>query len=209
MVNAIREMATVPVLSHGKGLCAVYVDKAADLAMAENVAFNAKVQRPGVCNAMETLLVHKDVAKDFLPRIAKKYAAAGVEVRADAAAKKLAPSAKPAREQDWDTEFLGLTVAVKVVPSLDDAIGHINLHGSHHSDSIVTRDGAAADRFLREVDSAAVLHNASTRLHDGGVFGLGAEMGISTQKLHARGTMGLKELTTTKYVVRGQGHIRE
>lgn len=209
MVRSIREMATVPVLSHGRGLCAVYVDKAADLDMAENIAFNAKVQRPGVCNAMETLLVHQDAAKEFIPRIVRRYLEANVDVRADEAARKLAPGAKKASDKDWDTEFHDLIAAVKVVPSLEDAVAHINRHGSHHSDAIVTGDAAAAEKFLKEVDSAAVLHNASTRLHDGSVFGLGAEMGISTQKLHARGTMGLKELTTTKYVVRGTGQVRE
>jgi glutamate-5-semialdehyde dehydrogenase len=209
MVRAIREMATVPVLSHGRGLCAVYVDKAADLAMAEGIAFNAKVQRPGVCNAMETLLVHKDVAEAFVPRIAARYRQAKVELRADDRTRAWVPSAKRASAADWDTEFHDLVAAVKVVDSLEDAVAHINLHGSHHSDAIVTNDAAAAEAFLRQVDSAAVLHNASTRLHDGGVFGLGAEMGISTQKLHARGTMGLKELTTTKYVVRGSGQVRE
>lgn len=209
MVRAIREMATVPVLSHGRGLCAVYVDKAADVQMAENIAFNAKVQRPGVCNAMETLLVHRDVAAGFVPRIVRRYLDAKVDVRADEESRRLAPAAKKASPLDWDTEFHDLIVAVKVVGSLEEAVVHINRHGSHHSDAIVTADAAAADRFLKEVDSAAVLHNASTRLHDGGVFGLGAEMGISTQKLHARGTMGLKELTTTKYMVRGTGQVRE
>jgi glutamate-5-semialdehyde dehydrogenase len=210
MVQAIRDMATVPVLSHGKGLCAVYVDKNADLDMAERIAFNAKVHRPGVCNAMETLLVHRDAASAFLPRIVKKYADAHVEVKGDPEARRLGGgNVKPAEDQDWDTEFLGLTAAVRVVDSLDEAIAHINRHGSHHSDSIVTNDSEAARRFLQEVDSAAVFHNASTRLHDGSVFGLGAEMGISTQKLHARGTMGLRELTTTKYMVHGTGQVRE
>ncbi|HRY28910.1 MAG TPA: glutamate-5-semialdehyde dehydrogenase [Elusimicrobiota bacterium] len=210
MVQAIRDMATVPVLSHGKGLCAVYVDKAADLDMAARIAFNAKVQRPGVCNAMETLLVHRDVAGRFLPGMVGKYAAAGVEVHGDDETKRLGgKTVKAARSEDWDTEFLNLTVAVKVVASLEEAVAHINMHGSHHSDSIVTDDAGAAEKFLSQVDSAAVFHNASTRLHDGSVFGLGAEMGISTQKLHARGTMGLRELTTTKYVVRGSGQVRE
>ncbi|HOW27129.1 MAG TPA: glutamate-5-semialdehyde dehydrogenase [Elusimicrobiota bacterium] len=210
MVRAIRQMATVPVLSHGKGLCSVYVDKTVDVEMAVRIAFNSKVQRPGVCNAMETLLVHKDIAAAFLPRIAERYKAAQVEVRGDEETRRLIGSwVKPATDDDWDTEFLGLIAAVKVVRDAAEAIHHINRHGSHHSDSIVTDDSAAADLFLREVDSAAVFHNASTRLHDGSVFGLGAEMGISTQKLHARGTMGVRELTTTKYVVRGRGHIRE
>jgi len=210
MVQAIRDMATVPVLSHGKGLCAVYVDKGANLDMAEKIAVNAKTHRPGVCNAMETLLVHKDVADAFLPRILAKYRDAKVDVHGDNSARRLGGAwVKPATDKDWDTEFLDLTAAVRVVQGLDEAIAHINRHGSHHSDSIVTEDAQAANRFLREVDSAAVFHNASTRLHDGSVFGLGAEMGISTQKLHARGTMGLRELTTTKYVVQGRGQIRE
>lgn len=209
MVRAIREAATVPVLSHGQGICAVYVDKAADLKMAEDIAFNAKVHRPGVCNAMETLLVHEAVAERFLPGMVRRYREAGVEVRGDEEVRRLAGAeVRPASEEDWDTEFLSLVCAVAVIPSLDAAIQHINTHGSHHSDAIVTSDADAAGRFQREVDSAAVFHNASTRLHDGGVFGFGAEMGISTQKLHARGTMGLRELTTTKYVVTGQGHIR-
>jgi glutamate-5-semialdehyde dehydrogenase len=185
------------------------VDKAADLGMAENIAFNAKVQRPGVCNAMETLLIHKEVAPEFVPRIVRRYLEAGTEVRGDDTVRGLAGEVKRASDKDWDTEFHDLIVAVKVVESLEDAVAHINRHGSHHSDTIVTGDAAAADRFLKAVDSAAVMHNASTRLHDGGIFGLGAEMGISTQKLHARGAMGLKELTTTKYVVRGTGQIRE
>jgi glutamate-5-semialdehyde dehydrogenase len=178
--------------------------------MAERIAFNAKVQRPGVCNAMETLLVHREAAARFLPRMVKKYLEAGVEVRGDAEARRLGgASVKAASPEDWDTEFLDLIVAVRVVDSLEGAIAHIGAHGSGHSDGIVTNDAAAAEKFVREVDSAAVFHNASTRLHDGSVFGFGAEMGISTQKLHARGTMGLKELTTTKYVVRGTGQVRE
>ncbi|HNI56858.1 MAG TPA: glutamate-5-semialdehyde dehydrogenase [Elusimicrobiota bacterium] len=210
MVTAIREMATVPVLSHGKGLCALYVDKAADLAMAERLAVNAKTQRPGVCNAMETLLVHRDVAERFLPGLVRRYAEAGVAVHGDPDTRRWGGAGvTAATPADYDTEFLGMEAAVKVVDSLDEAIQHINAHGSHHSDAIVTADEAAARRFLTEVDSAAVLHNASTRLHDGSVFGLGSEMGISTQKMHARGTMGVPELTTTKYVVRGSGQIRE
>jgi glutamate-5-semialdehyde dehydrogenase len=185
------------------------VDKEADLDMAETIAFNAKVQRPGVCNAMETLLIHKDVAAEFVPRIVKRYREAKVEVRGDATVRRLASGVRAAVDKDWDTEFLELTAAVKVVEDLEEAILHINLHGSRHTDSVVTRSAAVAEKFLMEVDSSAVMHNASTRLHDGGIFGLGAEMGISTQKLHARGTMGLKELTTTKYIVRGSGQVRE
>jgi len=209
MINHVMKYSTVPVLGHGKGVCHVYVDDKADMAMAEKIAFNAKVQRPGVCNAMETLLVHKNAAAAFLPRIAEAYAAAKVEIRGDDQTRAFVPSALPATEEDWRTEYLDLVVSVRVVDSLTQAIDHINRYGSGHSDAIVTEDKAHAERFLKAVDSAAVLHNASTRLHDGGVFGLGAEIGISTRKLHARGTMGARELTTTKYIVRGTGQIRE
>ncbi len=209
MINHVMKNATVPVLGHGKGVCHVYVDDKADVGMAEKIAFNAKVQRPGVCNAMETLLVHKNVAAAFLPKIGQDYGAAKVEIRGDEATRSLIPTALPATEEDWRTEYLDLVVSVRVVDSLDQAIEHINRYGSGHSDTIVTEDKIHAERFLKAVDSAAVFHNASTRLHDGGVFGLGAEIGISTRKLHARGTMGARELTTTKYVVRGAGQIRE
>ena len=201
--------ATVPVLGHGKGVCHVYVDEKTDLAMAEKIAFNAKVQRPGVCNAMETLLVHKHVAPVFLSKIAPLYEAAKVEIRGDELTRRIVPSAMPATEEDWRTEYLDLIVSIRVVESLEEAIEHINRYGSGHSDTIVTDDAEHAQRFLNEVDSAAVFHNASTRLHDGGVFGLGAEIGISTRKFHARGTMGARELTTTKYVVHGSGQIRD
>ncbi len=209
MINHVMSHATVPVLGHGKGVCHVYVDEKADLAMAEKIAFNAKVQRPGVCNAMETLLVHKNAAERFLPKIAQAFEAAKVELRGDETACRLIPSALPATEEDWRTEYLDLTLSIRVVDSLEKAIEHINRYGSGHTDTIVTQDDASAQRFLAAVDSAAVFHNASTRLHDGGVFGLGAEIGISTRKLHARGTMGARELTTTKYVVHGTGQIRE
>jgi glutamate-5-semialdehyde dehydrogenase len=209
MILSIMKNATVPVLGHGKGVCHVYVDDKADLAMAEKIAVNAKVQRPGVCNAMETLLVHESVAKNFLPKIAAAFAKAGVEMRGEEATRMIVPAAKPATEDDWFAEYLDLIVAIRVVPSVTAAVQHINRYGSGHSDAIVTQDQAHAEEFLKTVDSAAVLHNASTRLHDGSVFGLGAEIGISTRKLHARGTMGARELTTTKYVVRGTGQIRE
>lgn len=209
MINHIMKNATVPVLGHGKGLCHVYVDEKADLAMAEKIAFNAKVQRPGVCNAMETLLVHKSVAGTFLPKMGKAYAEANVEMRGDEATRVVVPAAMPATEADWQTEHHDLIVSIRVVDSFEAAIDHINRYGSGHSDAIVTQDETRAKQFLQSVDSAAVLHNASTRLHDGGVFGLGAEIGISTRKLHARGTMGAQELTTTKYVVHGSGQIRE
>jgi glutamate-5-semialdehyde dehydrogenase len=209
MINHVMKNSTVPVLGHGKGVCHVYVDDKANLAMAEKIAFNAKVQRPGVCNAMETLLVHKSVAAEFLPKIARAYDAAKVEIRGDAAVRHEVPSALPATEEDWRTEYLDLIVSIRVVDSLDQAIEHVNRYGSGHSDAIVTEDAAHAERFLSEVDSAAVFHNVSTRLHDGSIFGLGAEIGISTRKLHARGTMGARELTTTKYVVHGTGQVRE
>jgi glutamate-5-semialdehyde dehydrogenase len=209
MINHIMKNATVPVLGHGKGVCHVYVDDKADLEMAEKIAINAKVQRPGVCNAMETLLVHKDVAASFLPRIGKAYGAAKVAIHGDDQARAHISSAQPATEDDWRAEYLDLVVAIRVVSSVDQAIDHINRYGSGHTDSIITADAQHAEQFLKRVDSAAVMHNASTRMHDGGVFGLGAEIGISTRKLHARGTMGARELTTTKYVVRGSGQIRE
>jgi glutamate-5-semialdehyde dehydrogenase len=209
MIHYIRENATVPVLAHGRGLVHVYVDKAADTAMAEKISVNAKCHRPGVCNAMETLLVHKDIAATFLPVIGKAYLGQGVEIRADEATRQYIPEAVPATEEDWSTEYLAKIVSIKTVDSLDEAITHINKYGSGHSEAIITGDKEAAEKFLRDVDSAAVFHNASTRLHDGGAFGLGAEIGISTQKLHARGTMGIKELTTTKYVVHGNGEIRQ
>ena len=209
MVLDIREKATVPVLGHGKGVCHVYVDEKADLKMAEQIAFNAKVQRPGVCNAMETLLVHKAVAKQFLPAIGKRYDEAGVILKGDDASRKILPGLKKATEEDWSEEYLDLILSIKVVDSVDEAVRHINRYGSGHTDAIVTGDDGAAERFLKGVDSAAVFRNASTRMHDGGVFGLGAEIGISTQKLHARGSMGARELTTTKFVGEGSGQIRK
>jgi glutamate-5-semialdehyde dehydrogenase len=210
MVTAIREMATVPVLSHGKGLCSVYVDQDADLGMAERVALNSKIQRPGVCNAMETLLVHRGVAERFIPLLVRRLAENRVTVHGDAETQHWGGAAvTPAQPADFDTEFLGLELALKVVGSVEEAITHVNTHGSHHSDAIVTANEDTARKFLRGVDSAAVFLNASTRLHDGGALGLGSEMGISTQKLHARGTMGVRELTTTKYVILGTGQVRE
>jgi glutamate-5-semialdehyde dehydrogenase len=210
MVTAIREMATVPVLSHGKGLCSVYVDQEADLGMAERVALNSKIQRPGVCNAMETLLVHRGVADRFIPLLVRRLVENRVTVHGDAETQHWGGAVvTPAQPEDFDTEFLGLELAMKVVGSVEEAIAHVNTHGSHHSDAIVTANEDTARKFLRGVDSAAVFLNASTRLHDGGALGLGSEMGISTQKLHARGTMGVRELTTTKYVIRGTGQVRE
>lgn len=177
--------------------------------MAKRIAFNAKCQRPGVCNAMETLLVHKDIAGKFLPVLCSEYSKAGVEVRGCPLTKKIVPEVVEAADDDWSTEYLDMILSIKVVNSLDEAINHINKYGSGHSEAIVTKNADTAARFLKEVDAAAVFHNASTRLHDGGVFGLGAEIGISTSKLHARGTMGAKELTTTKYIVFGNGEIRQ
>jgi len=198
----------VPVLPHFDGNCHTYVDRAADLRMAEEICFNAKCSRPSVCNAMETMLVHAAVADKFLPAMAARFAAAGVELRADERALGLIASAKAATEADWDTEYLDLILAIKVVESLDEAIEFIGRHGSGLADAIVTADPGAAARFEREVDSATVYVNASTRFTDGFEFGFGAETGISTNRLHARGPMGLRELTTYKYVVRGSGQVR-
>ncbi|OVE76336.1 glutamate-5-semialdehyde dehydrogenase [bacterium F11] len=209
MIRAVSAQATVPVMGHGKGVCHVYLDKAADIKKAVNIAFNAKVQRPGVCNAMESLLIHEHVMFDVLPKLTEKYIKAGVEIRGDDRVVGLISKAKAVSPLDWDTEYLDKIVSVKVVDDLEEAIDHIHQHGSGHTDSIVTEDKKAADRFLKAVDSSCVMLNASTRLHDGGIFGFGSEIGISTNKLHARGTMGLRELTTTKYVVEGTGQIRE
>jgi glutamate-5-semialdehyde dehydrogenase len=208
LIRAVTESARVPVIKHYKGVCHVYVDAAADLDMALEILENAKCQRPGVCNAAEKALVHRAIAGDFLPRMAGRLRARGVELRGDAEACALVPDMRPASDADWNEEYLDLILAVKVVAGLDEAIAHIHRHGSRHSDAIVTEDAATGARFLREVDSAAVYLNASTRFTDGGEFGMGAEIGISTDKLHARGPMGLEELTTYKYVVRGAGQIR-
>jgi glutamate-5-semialdehyde dehydrogenase len=208
-VRLVAERATVPVLKHDKGLCHVYVDDDAELDMAVAVVLNAKAQRVTVCNAMETLLVHADIAPAFLPLAAARLQAAGVELRADDRACALIPGARPATAADWDTEYLDHILAIKVVESFEAAVAHIRRHGSGLAEAIVTRDLRRARRFVQEVDAAAVLVNASTRLVDGSQFGMGAEMGISTSKLHARGPVGVRELTTTKFVVWGDGHIRE
>jgi glutamate-5-semialdehyde dehydrogenase len=208
-VHLVAEQSTVPVLKHDKGLCHVYVDDGADLDVALAIAINAKVQRVSVCNAMETLLVHAGVAPTFLPAAAARLAEAGVALRADPKARALVPTADPATDDDWDTEYLDHILAVRVVESFEEAVAHIRRHGSGLAEAIVTRDLRRARRFTQEVDAAAVLVNASTRLVDGGQFGMGAEMGISTSKLHARGPVGVRELTTTKFVVWGDGHIRE
>ncbi|MDE3069949.1 MAG: glutamate-5-semialdehyde dehydrogenase [Acidobacteriota bacterium] len=211
---ALQATATVPVIYAASGNCHVYVDRAASLEMAESVVINAKVQRPGVCNAAEKLLVHADIAEAFLPRIVAALRAAGVEVRADARALALlggegnAAGALEAEEEDWDTEYLDLRIAVAVVDGTEEALAHIARHGSGHSEAIVTGDAAAARAFQLGVDAACVYVNASTRFTDGGEFGMGAEIGNSTQKLHARGPLGLRELTTYKYLVEGDGHVR-
>jgi glutamate-5-semialdehyde dehydrogenase len=209
LIRTVIETATVPVIETGVGNCHTYVDASADLRMAEEIAFNAKVQRCSVCNAMETLLVHRDVAEKFLPSMAERYRKAGVELRGCPRTRQIVPWAKEATEEDWYTEYLALILAVRVVDSLEDAIAHINKYGSKHSEAIVTSDYFAAKRFTEQVDAAAVYVNASTRFTDGFEFGMGAEVGISTQKLHARGPMGLEALTSTKFVVWGEGQIRQ
>ncbi len=209
LIDFILENSSVPVITHGEGNCHVYVHEDADLKMAEEIVFNAKVQRPSVCNAAEKLLVSSKTAKVFLPVMAERLKAAGVSIKGDEETRMLVKDSAAATEEDWKKEYSCLMIAVKVVSGLDEAIKHINHYGSHHSDAIVTTSKAAGEKFLREVDSAAVFVNASTRFNDGFEFGLGAEMGISTQKLHARGPMGLKELTSLKFVVRGSGQVRK
>lgn len=209
LVRAVTDMARVPVIKHYKGVCHLYVDRSADLNMAVSIAVNAKCQRPGVCNAIEKLLIHKDISQSLLPLIASELQKRGVELRGDTAAREIVSSMKPALDEDWHEEYLDLILAVKVVKDSEEAIDHINSFGSHHSDSIVTEDRKEADRFLQKIDSACVYVNASTRFTDGGEFGMGAEMGISTEKIHARGPMGLEELTTYKYTIIGNGQVRE
>ena len=214
LIETVVKHARMPVIKHYHGVCHVYVDREADLDMAELIALNAKCQRPGVCNAMETLLIHRGVSEAFLRKAAPKFQRQGVEIRADdtAYSQLSALNYQPLRraeELDWSTEYLDTIMSVRVVDDLNQAVEHMERYGSHHSDAIVTGDPKAAERFLNEVDSAAVYWNASTRFTDGGEFGFGAEIGISTDKLHARGPMGLEELTTYKYVVRGDGQIRE
>jgi glutamate-5-semialdehyde dehydrogenase len=213
LVRYVGENATMPAVTGGVGVCHTYVDRAADLDMATNVTFNAKVRRPTICNALDTLLVHSAVAVEGLPRIAAGLAASGVELHCDNRALTiLGPgtgwNVQPAQEEDWGREFLSLTAAVKVVDSMDEALEHIEAYGSGHSEAIITEDYSAAMRFLDEVDAAAVYVNASTQFTDGGQFGLGAEVGISTQKMHARGPMGLRELTSYKWVIMGNGQVR-
>ena len=212
LIEATVEHATVPVIATGAGVCHTYVDRSADPEMAVRIVYNAKVRRPTICNALDTVLVHRDMASSWLPRMAAELSKGGVEIHADPEAGRSLQTAGarfvPASEEDWGREFLGLVAAVKVVANLDAALEHIREHGSGHSEAIVTGDPAAARRFVDEVDAAAVFVNASTQFTDGGEFGLGAEVGISTQKLHARGPMGLKELTTYKWIVEGTGQTR-
>ncbi len=209
LIRRVKETATVPVIETGTGNNHIYVDQAAQLEMAVNIVDNAKTQRPSVCNAAETLLIHQDVAADFLPKIAAKLAEHNVQLRADEKSLPYLEGALPAVEEDWSTEFLDYIMAVKVVADIDEAIAHINRYNTKHSEAIITDNYFASQKFLAEVDAAAVYVNASTRFTDGFVFGFGAEIGISTQKLHARGPMGLEELTSSKYIIYGDGQIRE
>jgi glutamate-5-semialdehyde dehydrogenase len=208
LIRVVTQNSRIPVLKHYKGVCHVYVDEFADLKMASEVCLNAKVQRPGVCNAMESMLVHERVASDFLPPMIKRFHDAGVEIRGCPKTLGFIPEAKPASESDWAAEYLDLILAVKVVSSMDEALDHIDKYGSDHTETIMTRDYNRAQRFLADVDSSVVLVNASTRFNDGNQLGLGAEIGISTSKLHAFGPMGLEELTTTKFIVYGDGQVR-
>ena len=207
LIKTVVARSNIPVIFHADGICHTFVDKSAEKEMAESICINAKTQRPGVCNAMETLLVHKDYPhiKELLSLLIKNR----VELRGDARSIKLNSSVKKASEEDWSTEYLDLKLSVKIVNSLDEAVSHINKYGSHHSDAVITEDYSSAEKFLKEVDSASVYVNASTRFTDGGEFGFGAEIGISTQKLHSRGPMGLKDLTSVKYIIYGDGQVRK
>ncbi|WP_281185395.1 glutamate-5-semialdehyde dehydrogenase [Trichlorobacter lovleyi] len=208
LIRFVVENSRIPVIKHYKGVCHLFVDASADFEMATRIIINAKTQRPGVCNALETLLIHKDVAAAFIPDFARTLGELQVELRGDEEFRKYAPAAKVATEEDWAAEYLELILACKVVDDMDAAIDHINQYGSLHSEVIVTRDYANAQRFIREVNSSCVLVNASTRFNDGGQLGLGAEIGISTTKLHSFGPMGLEDLTTTKFIVYGDGQVR-
>ena len=210
LIETVTSAARIPVIKHFDGICAAYVDRAANLRMAEQIVLNAKCQRPSVCNAIETMLVHEAVAQKFLPDCAAKLWERGVELRGDSLTRQiLGPRVVPATEKDWKTEYLDLILAIKTVGGLEEAVKHIETYGSHHSDAIITDDCAVAQKFLNQVDSAAVFWNASTRFNDGGEFGFGAEIGISTDRLHARGPMGLEELTSYKFVVEGTGQVRD
>jgi glutamate-5-semialdehyde dehydrogenase len=209
LIETVSKLARMPIIKHFDGICHIYVDRAADLAMAENIVINAKCQRPSVCNAVETLLVHREIADTFLPSCGRALQERRVELRGDERARAILGSGVAlATEEDWRTEYLDLILSIRIVNSPEEAVEHIETYGSHHSDAIVTRDETTARNFLRDVDSAAVFWNASTRFNDGGEFGFGAEIGISTNRLHARGPMALEELTTYKYIVRGDGHVR-
>ncbi len=209
LIRFVVANSKIPVLKHYKGVCHVYVDENADMGMATDICFNAKVQRPGVCNAMETMLVHKNLAEEFLPNMEKLFKKAGVEIRGCAETCRILSEASAATDNDWTAEYLDLIIAVKIVENMDQALAHIGKFSSNHTEAIVTSDYNRARRFVREADSSVVLVNASTRFNDGGQLGLGAEMGISTSKLHAFGPMGVEELTTTKFIVFGDGQIRE
>ena len=209
LIRFVVENSKIPVIKHYKGVCHVFVDESADMEMAADICFNAKVQRPGVCNSMETLLVHRNIAVSFLPAIYEKYKAAGVELRGCERTRQILKDIKAATEEDWSAEYLDLILAVRVVDDMDKAIDHINRYGSLHTESIVTKDYANAQRFLREVNSSTVVVNASTRFSDGHQLGLGSEIGISTTKIHAFGPMGLEELTTQKFIIYGDGQIRQ
>ena len=208
LIKMVSENSTIPVIKHDKGVCHVYVDNDADLQMAADICFNAKVQRPGTCNAMEALLVHRELVQTFLPGMLKRFMDAQVEIRGCARTQQVLSGVKAAADADWDKEYNDLILNVKVVDSMEDALDHIAAHGSQHSEAIVTKDYEKAHRFLREVDASAVFVNASTRLNDGYEFGLGAEIGISTTRIHARGPMGLEELTSSKFIVLGHGQVR-
>ena len=208
LIRSVVENSTVPVIETGTGNCHIYVDETADLNMALDIIYNAKTQRVGVCNACESLVVHRSVAGQFLPLLKKRLADKNVEIRADEDARAIVPEFKAATEADWGTEYLDFILSLKIVDSVEEAIAHINRYNTGHSESIITSDYFNAQQFLNEIDAAAVYVNASTRFTDGEEFGFGAEIGISTQKLHARGPMGLKELTTTKYIIYGDGQIR-
>jgi glutamate-5-semialdehyde dehydrogenase len=208
LIETIVSLARMPVIKHYDGICHLFADAAADQEMAVTLTVNSKTHKCGVCNALETLLVHRDIAAEFIPKAAAALRAKNVELRGCERTRAILADAIPATEEDWSTEYLDLVLSIKIVDSLEDAVSHINQYGSHHTDVIVTRDEVTAERFLREVDSACVFHNVSTRFADGGEFGFGAEIGISTDKLHARGPMGLRELTSYQYRVRGNGQVR-
>jgi len=209
LIRKVAETSRIPVIKHYKGVCHIYIDKKFDLSQALKICVNSKVQRPSVCNAVETILIHQSCAKEFLPHLKKEFDKYGVEIRGDSKTVKLLSGISKANNKDWTREYLDLVVAIKIVKSIQEAVNHINLYGSHHTDSILTKDFGNANKFLKEVDSACCFSNISTRFSDGYQFGLGAEIGISTDKLHARGPMGLEELTTYKYVVVGNGQIRK